>query len=240
VFRPSELSPRARNLAAGLIHRAWGWIAAVGAVSPDDAAGRRFRSMGPHSCIAFPPGAVFGEHWITIGAGTLIGPSVTLSVGMPGEPLDPAADPVVTIGARCNLGRGSSIVARCGIAIGDDVTTGPGVYITDHNHTYGLVDVPIAEQWPAAAPVRIGEGSWLGANVVVLPGADIGRHVVVAAGSVVRGVVPDHSVVAGVPARIVRRYDPADGWVPPIPPQTMDPPAGWEPRRRYAKPGGGR
>ena len=53
---------------------------------------------------------------------------------------------------------------------------------------------------------RIGSGSWLGANVVVLPGAQIGEHVVVAAGAVVRGDIPDHCVVAGVPARIVRRW----------------------------------
>jgi acetyltransferase-like isoleucine patch superfamily enzyme len=49
----------------------------------------------------------------------------------------------------------------------------------------------------------------------VLPGARIGRHVVIGAGSVVTGVIPDFSVAVGVPARVVRRYDPADpaaGW----------------------------
>jgi len=63
------------------------------------------------------------------------------------------------------------------------------------------------------AAVRIGSGSWLGANVVVLPGTTIGEHVVVAAGAVVRGDIPDHCVVAGVPARIVRRWLPDRGWV---------------------------
>ena len=72
---------------------------------------------------------------------------------------------------------------------------------------------PIGRQWPTEAPVRIGSGSWLGANAVILPGAQIGEHVVVAAGAVVRGGVPDRCVVAGVPARIVKRWVEGAGWV---------------------------
>jgi acetyltransferase-like isoleucine patch superfamily enzyme len=96
--------------------------------------------------------------------------------------------------------------------IGDDVFTGPGVYLTDQNHGYADPEVPIGRQWPRVAAVSVGEGSWLGAGVIVLPGASIGRNVVVAAGSVVRGRVPDRCVVAGVPARVVRTYDEAGGW----------------------------
>ena len=47
----------------------------------------------------------------------------------------------------------------------------------------------------------------------MLPGAQIGRNVVVAAGSVVRGVIPDHSVVGGAPAKVLRRYEPGVGWI---------------------------
>ena len=229
MLAPHQLSTRARRIAAGLIHRAWHWVSEVGTVSPDDERGRRFRSMGEGSCIAFPPGAVFGERWISIGPGTLIGPWVSLSVGMPGEPFDPDMDPVVRIGARCNIGRGSSIAGRFDIEIEDDVTTAPNVYITDHNHTYADIDVPITQQWPAEDPVRIGAGTWIGAGVTVLPGARIGRNVTVAAGSVVRGVIPDHCVIAGSPARVVRQF--VDGrWEPPIGPQLVRPPAGFDPR----------
>lgn len=175
--------------------------------------------------IAFPPGSVFGERWIHIGAGTLIAPHVTLSAGMaPGQVMD--NDPVVTIGARCSIGRGSHIVGHSSIEIGDDVTFGPYVYVTDQNHVYTDVDEPIGRQWPAEDPVVIGSGSWLGANVIVLPGARIGRNVAVAAGSVVRGCLPDRCVAAGAPARVVRRYG-DDGWDPPLRDLSISPPAGW-------------
>ena len=119
---------------------------------------------------------------------------------------------LLTIGDRCVIGRGSHIIAHESVTIGDDVWTGPYVYITDQNHGYADPNVPIGRQMPLNAPVRIGSGSWLGAGAVVLPGATIGRNVVIAAGSVVRGTVPDQCVVAGVPARVVRQYQPGEGW----------------------------
>ena len=124
-----------------------------------------------------------------------------------------ASDPVVRIGDRCVIGRGSHIIGHWSIEIGDDIQTGPYVYITDQNHSYSDPDEPVGRQWPVEAAVRIGSGSWLGANAVILPGTTIGEHVVVAAGAVVRGEVPDRCVVAGVPARVVRRWYPDRGWV---------------------------
>ena len=213
-----------RRFAARLIHRSWRWIAAVGTVSPDDEHG--FRMLGEQSLIGFPPGDVFGEWWISIGARTLIAPEVTMSVGLPGEALDRSAPPVITIGERCSIGRGTSIVGRRRIEIGDDVTIAPNVYITDHNHTYADVSKPIGTQYPTHDPVRIGDGSWIAAGATVLPGADIGAHVTVAAGAVVRGRVEDNAVVAGNPTRVVRRY--ADGtWDPPVRHQPEEPPSDW-------------
>ena len=191
----------------------WGWEAAqrAGAVTADTPAGQRFAAFGRGSMAAFPPGSVFGERWITVGEDTLIAAFVTLSAGMvPGQDLGPV--PVLRIGDRCVIGRGSHVVAHHSLVIGDDVFTGPYVYITDQNHSYADPDVPIGRQMPVNAAVRIGSGSWLGAGAVVLPGACIGRNVVIAAGSVVRGTVPDRCVAAGVPARVVRAYAPGDGW----------------------------
>jgi len=193
----------------------WAWQAAqrAGMVTAGTPEGRRFAAFGPGSMAAFPPGTVFGERWISVGADTLIGALVSLSAGMvPGQDLGPV--PVLRIGDRCVIGRGSHIVAHQSLVIEDDVFTGPYVYVTDQNHGYADPDAPIGRQMPRNADVRIGSGSWLGAGAVVLPGACIGRNVVVAAGSVVRGPVPDRCVVAGVPARVVRQYAPSDGWVP--------------------------
>jgi serine acetyltransferase len=208
----------------------WGWEALqrAGVVTADTPAARRFAAFGRGSMAAFPRGSVFGERWIAIGADTLIGAFVTLSAGMvPGQDLGPV--PVLRIGDRCVIGRGSHIVAHHSLLIGDDVFTGPYVYITDQNHGYADPHVPIGRQMPLNAAVQIGSGSWLGAGAVVLPGTQIGCNVVVAAGSVVRGTVPDRCVVAGVPARVVREYVPGDGWsllprpVGPRPPTSAGP-----------------
>jgi acetyltransferase-like isoleucine patch superfamily enzyme len=182
-------------------------------VTADTAQARRFAAFGPGSMLAFPPGSVFGEGSIIIGASVLIGEMVSLSAGMvPGQDL--GSEPVLRIGDRCVIGRGSHVVAHQSVLIGDDVFTGPYVYITDQNHGYTDPDVPIGRQPPLNSAVSIGAGSWLGAGAIVLPGALIGRNVVVAAGSVVRTPVPDHCVVAGVPARVVRMYELGAGWVP--------------------------
>jgi acetyltransferase-like isoleucine patch superfamily enzyme len=213
----AALRRRGRRLAADAVWAAWRWAGNTAAVGPDDRRGRRFAQMGAGSCIAFPPGAVFGEEYIRIGAKTMIGPHVSLAAGLaPGEVLDVEDGIVISIGDRCTIGRGVSIVGRHRIVIEDDVTTAPNIYITDHNHAYNDPDIPIGRQWLSEEPVRIGAGSWLGTGVVVLPGADIGRHVAVAAGAVVRGAVPDRAVVAGVPARVVRRYVQGVGWQPPL------------------------
>jgi acetyltransferase-like isoleucine patch superfamily enzyme len=181
--------------------------------------------------MAFPTGAVFGERWIEIGDETMIGEQVTLSAGLvPGHDL--GDQPVLRLGDRCVIGRGSHVVAHCSITICDDVFTGPYVYITDQNHGYADPDVPIGRQWPVNTAVVIGAGTWLGAGAVILPGARIGRNVVVAAGSVVRGTVPDRCVVAGVPARVVREYVPGSGWSRPA--GAAEDPAAW-----LAPPGGG-
>ncbi len=107
------------------------------------------------------------------------------------------SDRVVGIGDRCLLGKGSSIVGHLSIEIGDDVWTGPHVYVTDQNHGYEDVELPISHQTMPERPVVIGDGSWLGYGAVVLPGARIGRHVVVGAGSVVVGDLPDRCVAVG-------------------------------------------
>jgi len=72
-----------------------------------------------------------------------------------------------------------------------------------------LRDLPpevIGRQDPEDKPVTIGDGCWLGVGSVILPGTTLGRNVAVAAGAVVRGSFPDHCLIGGVPARVLRRH----------------------------------
>lgn len=202
-----------RRAAGSLIHRGWSAIRTAGAVSPANPAGYRFRRLGDGAYLSFPVGAIFGEAWIEIGEHTLVGERVSISAGM-GPGVDLGQDSIVRIGGSCSIGRGSHIVGHQSIDIGDHVFTGPYVYITDQNHVYDDPEIPIGRQWPRNNPVVIGSGSWLGTGSIILPGTRIGRQCVVAGGAVVRGEFPDHSVIAGVPAKVVRRYVPGDGWLP--------------------------
>jgi acetyltransferase-like isoleucine patch superfamily enzyme len=201
-----------RNMTGRLIRAGWDLGQRYGSIGPSSRAAKRFGAFGDHSVICFPYDTIVNEYAISIGVSTVIGRDVGLSAGwMPGHRGLPPD--VVRIGDRCLIGRGSSIVGHGSIVIGDDVWTGQHVHITDMNHGYKDLDEPIGRQSDAVRPVRIGDGSWLGHGVVVLPGVDIGRHVVVGAGSVVTGSLPDFSVAVGAPARVIRRYDEVLGWV---------------------------
>ncbi|MFM9225665.1 MAG: acyltransferase, partial [Actinomycetota bacterium] len=110
-------------------------------------------------------------------------------------------------------GRGSGIVGHFSIEIGNDVWTGHHVYITDQNHGYRDVSLPISRQTQPERAVSIGDGSWIGHGSVILPGARIGKNVVIGANSVVTSEIPDFSVAVGAPARVIRRHDPEQGWI---------------------------
>lgn len=194
--------------------RVWEWLSLYGAIGPDTERGRRFGAFGERSIIMFPQTTIFGERYIRVGSDTMIGANVALSAGMmPGQ--ECLTDPVVSIGNRVLIGRGSGIVGHLSIVIEDDVWTGHHVYITDQNHGYADVDRPISLQTQPERPVRIGAGSWLGHGTIVLPGVTIGRHVAVGAQSVVTKDLPDFCVAVGNPARVIRIRDENDRWVPP-------------------------
>ena len=203
-----------QRVAGDVIHAAWDGMTRLGAIGPRHRRAGAFARFGDGSMIVFPPTVIYGEGRIEIGERTTIGPLATLSAGMPSQ-ADLRGEPVITIGNRTVLGKGVGVVGHERIEIGDDVWTGHYIYITDQNHGYEDLDVPIGLQMWKNEPVSIGDGSWIGHGAVVLPGTRIGKHVVVAAEAVVAGLdVPDHSVVAGVPARIVRRYVTGEGWMP--------------------------
>jgi len=192
-----------RRLLSAALRNASAVASDVGLVGPEDAWGRRFGAFGTGSVLLYPQGVIYNEAYLRIGEGTMVGPNVCLTAGMgPGQPM--LTNPVVTIGDRCIIGRGSHIIGHWSIELGDDIQTGPYVYITDQNHGYEDPDEPVGYQSTVERPVRIGSGSWIGAHAVILPGTTLGRNCVVAAGAVVRGEFPDHTVVGGVPAKVLR------------------------------------
>ena len=201
-----RLRSRCRSAVGRTIRGVSKMLNRTASIGPNDHAARFYKHFGRGSIINWPTGNMYGERWISIGEDTMIAADVTLSAGMvPNQEM--MTDPVVIIGDRCLIGRGSAIVGHYRIDIGDDVFTGMNVYITDQNHGYEDPDTPIGIQDPQDDPVVIGDGSWIGSGAVVLPGARIGKHCVVAANSVVRGTFPSHSVIAGGPAKVVRAYD---------------------------------
>ena len=104
----------------------------------------------------------------------------------------------IRIGDRVFINCGSVVISVLGIEIGDDVALANEVYLMDSN-SHGVEGRPHVQ-----APIRIGDGTWIGARAMVLPGVTIGKRCVVGAGSVVTRDVPDDSLVAGNPARVVR------------------------------------
>jgi acetyltransferase-like isoleucine patch superfamily enzyme len=209
-------SRRCRLAAGALVRNGWEHLEELGAIHDGSARARRFRSFGHDAVIRFPLTALYGEEHIDIGACSIIGPQVSLSAGwVPGAPV---AGVGVRIGSGVLIGRGSGVVAHESVEIGDGVFTGHHVYITDANHGYEDPTEAIGRQLAPPRPVHIGAGSWLGHGAIVLPGADIGRHVAVGAGAVVTGALPDFSVAVGNPARVIRRYVTGEGWVHVDPP----------------------
>lgn len=203
---------RLSNWRSDLLSKLWKWISINAAIGPTSVRGKRFGSFGEGSIILFPTTTIFNENYIHIGAKTMIGEHVALSAGMmPGQKC--LTNPVVKIGDRCLIGRGSGIVGHLSIVIGNDVWTGHHVYITDQSHGYEDILRPISEQSQPERAVSIGDGSWLGHGVVVLPGAKIGKHVAVGANSVVTGELPDFCVAVGSPARVIKQYTNESGWL---------------------------
>lgn len=195
----------ARRVMGEALRRGWDAATELATITTGDPRARRFFSFGDQSSVCFPPAALHGLDRVAIGSYTMVGPYSTLSTGNPFEP-PPAvhpAEPMLVIGDGCLLGRNSTVVAHRRIEIEDAVWMGDGVFISDQNHDWADPDLPIGAQAQEPKPVRIGAGSWIGHGAMILAGSDIGCRVVVAAGAVVTGPVPDHSIVAGVPATVI-------------------------------------
>jgi acetyltransferase-like isoleucine patch superfamily enzyme len=126
--------------------------------------------------------------------------------------VEPAGEPVIIIEDNCHIGYGSIISARNHIHLERDVLVAQSVLIVDHNHAYEDIERPIVKQGiTEGGRIRIGQGSWIAHGAAILcPNGEltIGRNCIVAANSVVTQSIPDYSLAAGYPAKVIRQYDP--------------------------------
>ncbi len=110
----------------------------------------------------------------------------------------------IRIGRDCLISEFNVLRGQGGITIGDRVYTAPLVQLAAVNHVFSDPGRPFIEQGITAQGIVIEDDVWIGAGAVVTDGVRIGRGAVVAAGAVVTHDVPPHTVVAGVPARVVK------------------------------------
>ena len=108
----------------------------------------------------------------------------------------------VMIGDHTRIGLHNTIIGP--VKIGSHVNLAQGITVTALNHNFNDAEKRIDEQGVSTNPVTIEDDVWVGANAVILPGVTIGNHCVVAAGAVVTKDVPPHSLVAGVPAKVIK------------------------------------
>lgn len=136
---------------------------------------------------------------IAVGPGTLIaGP---IQFGMTGDPRRN-----LRVGARCFLNSPLFVDAAAPVTLGDGVSVGHHSVFVTTDHAVGAPDFRAGDI--EVAPITVGDGAWIAANVTLLPGVTVGAGAVVAAGAVVTRDVPPHTLVGGIPARLIRRLEP--------------------------------
>lgn len=132
---------------------------------------------------------------IRIGDGSMVGVGCYFCVDQDGG---------IEIGNNVGINDFCYLTSIHRIVIEDDVRIAEFVSIRDYDHEFARLDIPISLQGLRGAPIRIGQGSWIGRCVMVTSGVNIGKGCVIGANAVVTRDIPDWSVAAGVPARVLK------------------------------------
>lgn len=132
--------------------------------------------------------------------GTAVDPSTTVFV-----PFHTNFGRFIELGKNVFINHGCTFLDLGGVKVEDDVMIGPQVCVVTENHPLNPAD----RKALVTKPITIQRNAWIGANATILPGVTIGENSVVAAGAVVSKDVPPNTVVAGVPAKVIKSLDEA-------------------------------
>ena len=135
-----------------------------------------------------------------------------------GEHVVQTFEPALTIGDRVTATASLQVIAFASVVIEDDVMFAANVFVADGTHAIATTEVPYKYQGVSEPrPVRIARGAWIGQNAVIQPGVTIGEMAIVGANCVVTRDVAPRTIVGGVPARVVRRWNAESGaWERPV------------------------
>ena len=141
----------------------------------------------------------------TRGTRIIIGPNVTIDSFVKIKPVGGMGDIVIEDG--CYINSGCVIYSGNGVRIGKNVLVAANVTLAPTNHNYAAADIPIIRQgfMPSKNGIVIGDDVWIGANTVILDGANIGNGCVVGAASLVRSTLEPQTLYAGNPIKLLRR-----------------------------------
>ncbi len=141
-----------------------------------------------------------GLHHLCIGKRVRIFPNIRIEAMDGGTVM---IENNVYIGQNCHITSGSNEVR-----IGEGSAVMANVCITNIDHNYEQIGVPVLEQGHKTRNTKIGMNCFIGHNAVIQAGVELGDHIIVGAGAVVnRGKYPSNCVLAGVPARIIKKYN---------------------------------
>lgn len=156
-----------------------------------------FGKIATPSCLG-KPSFLYGTKKIYIQKRVRIFPGIRMEVHGAGE-LHIKKN--VVIGQNLHITCAGKMVIESGTAITNNVT------ITDIIHNYDKIGTPINKQPITIKKISIGENCFIGSNVSIQAGTTLGNHCIVGSNSVVRGNYPDYSVIAGAPAKILKKYN---------------------------------
>lgn len=126
----------------------------------------------------------------------------------PGWRIEILSKGAITISDDVSIGQGLHLIAVDNeLTIGRGVVISSDVLITNSDHTFEVIDIPIYMQPMLTKKTAIGDNCFIGTGAKILAGTELGCQCIVGANSVVKGAFPDYSVIAGNPARVIKKYD---------------------------------